>query len=226
MHFITIGEGYDAVFLHGWGGGIPSFLFVAKQLNCRCTLVDFYGFGKSAHPNFPLTVADYARGVLEILKKQGIKKAAFIGHSFGGRVAIEIAASHPELVSRLVLVDSAGIKPKRTVKYYLKVAVHKVLKLFGKGLKGSDDYRALSPVMKKTFINVVNYDQTPLLSRITAPTAIFWGDKDKQTPPYMAKKMNRLIADSHIFWLTNAGHFSYLDNSVLFVSILKAFLEG
>ena len=146
------------------------------------TLVDFYGFGKTPHPDYPLTVKDYADGVLELMDKLNIEKATLVGHSFGGRVAIYIAAKYPEKVEKLVLVDSAGIKPRRGIKYRLKILLHKILKMFGKGLKGSKDYRALSPVMKKTFQNVVNYDETYLLSDITADTAIFWGDKDKDTP--------------------------------------------
>lgn len=104
--------------------------------------------------------------------------------------------------------------------------MHKILKKFGKGLKGSKDYRVLSPVMKKTFQNVVNYDETYLLSDITADTAIFWGDKDKDTPLYMARKLNKKIKSSHLFLLTNAGHFSYLDNSGYFLKILSAFIYG
>lgn len=113
------------------------------------TLVDFYGFGKTPHPDYPLTVKDYADGVLELMDKLNIEKATLVGHSFGGRVAIYIAAKYPEKVEKLVLVDSAGIKPRRGIKYRLKILLHKILKKFGKGLKGSKDYRALSPVMKK-----------------------------------------------------------------------------
>lgn len=195
-------------------------------MSVTSTLVDFYGFGKTPHPDYPLTVKDYADGVLELMDKLNIEKATLVGHSFGGRVAIYIAAKYPEKVEKLVLVDSAGIKPRRGIKYRLKILLHKILKKFGKGLKGSKDYRALSPVMKKTFQNVVNYDETYLLSDITADTAIFWGDKDKDTPLYMARKLNKKIKSSHLFLLTNAGHFSYLDNSGYFLKILSAFIYG
>ena len=179
------------IFLHGWGGDVRSFLFVAKNLGVRATLVDFYGFGKTPHPDYPLTVKDFAEGVIETMDAAGIAKADIVGHSFGGRVAIYLAAYYPERVNKLVLVDSAGVKPRRGIKYYFKITLHKILKKFGGGLKGSDDYRALSPVMQATFRNVVNYDETPLLGRISAETAIFWGDNDKDTPLYMAKKLNK-----------------------------------
>lgn len=214
------------IFLHGWGGDVRSFLFVAKNLSVTSTLVDFYGFGKTPHPDYPLTVKDYVDGVIELMDFLKIEKATFVGHSFGGRVAIYIAAKYPKRVDKLVLVDSAGIKPRRGIKYRVKVFAHKILKKFGKGLKGSDDYRVLSPVMKKTFQNVVNYDETHLLKDIKADTAIFWGEKDKDTPLYMAKKLNKKIASSHLFLLTNAGHFSYLDNSGYFLRVISAFIYG
>ncbi len=213
------------IFLHGWGANLQAFLFVAKALDCRSVLVDFYGFGKTPHPDYPLTVSDYAKGVIDVMKKEGIKSAVIVGHSFGGRVAIEIAAKHAELVEKLVLVDSAGIKPRRGLKYYFKIIVHKLLiKFGGRGLSGSADYRALSPVMKQTFKNVVNYDQKGLLQDIQCETAIFWGTNDTATPLYMARILKRKIKKSYLFLLTNAGHFSYLDSNAKFIKILKAFL--
>lgn len=176
-------------------------------MSVTSTLVDFYGFGKTPHPDYPLTVKDYAEGVLALMDKLNIEKATLVGHSFGGRVAIYIAAKYPEKVEKLVLVDSAGIKPRRGIKYRLKILMHKILKKFGKGLKGSKDYRALSPVMKKTFRNVVNYDETYLLSDITADTAIFWGDKDKDTPLYMARKLNKKLNRVICFYSQTRGIF-------------------
>lgn len=215
------------IFLHGWGGNAEAFLFAANHLKAyKSVLIDFYGFGRTPHPDYPLTVKDYVNGVIEVMDNLGLKSATIIGHSFGGRVAIELAANFSERVDKLVLVDSAGIKPRRGIKYYFKICVHKILKKFGRGLKGSSDFQALSPVMKKTFINVVNYDQTYLLEKINSPTAIFWGDNDRATPLYMAKILNKKIKNSALFILTNSSHFSYLDNSGKFLLILSAFLKG
>lgn len=215
------------IFLHGWGGDSRSFLYAAKKLNCSATLIDMYGFGMTPHPDRPLTVSDYAAGVIKLMDKYAIKKASFVGHSFGGRVAIEIAANYPNRVDKLVLVDSAGVKPRRRFKYYFNLLKHKILKkIRGYGLSGSSDYQKLSPVMKRTFINVVNYNQVPLLKSIAAPTAIFWGEDDRETPMYMAKILNKKIVNSYLFVFTNCGHFSYLDNSGKFIAILSAFIYG
>lgn len=227
LNYIQYGEGKDIIFLHGWGGSTDSFLAVAKRFSprFRVTLVDFAGFGKTAEPTRPMTVADYANDVLGLMQELNIKKATLVGHSFGGRVAIEIAAKHGHLVDKIVLVDSAGLKPRRSISYYFKVAVHKLrLKLGLKGLKGSKDYSKLSPVMKQTFKNIVNYNQKPLLSHINGGTAIFWGKNDKETKPYMARVFHRRISGSALFWL-DGGHFAYLEDGRAFMAILSAFLS-
>lgn len=212
------------IFLHGWGSNASAFLFVAREVKCRAVLVDFYGFGKSPEPKEPLTVKSYASAVLEVMQAESLESAVLVGHSFGGRVAIEIAANYPEKVKSLVLIDSAGVRPRRGIRYYFKVLLHKMLKKLGKGLSGSADYRALSPVMKRTFINIVNYNQTPQLKNVRCETAIFWGDRDRVTPMYMARVLKRKIKRSYLFILTNSGHFSYLDNSAKFLPVFSALL--
>ncbi|MDE5601943.1 MAG: alpha/beta hydrolase [Clostridia bacterium] len=226
LRYICFGSGEDIVFLHGWGASASAFLFVAKRFcgDHRVTVIDFAGFGESEEPPIAYGVPEYTNDVLKLLEHIGINRAVFVGHSFGGRVCLELGAKHSEYVRKLVLVDSAGLKPRRGLKYYFKIGIHKFLRKLGlKGLGGSSDYKVLSPIMRESFKLVVNYDQTPLLKSISCPTAIFWGDKDKETPPYMAHRLNRGIADSEIFWLSG-GHFSYADDPKKFVLILRAFI--
>jgi pimeloyl-ACP methyl ester carboxylesterase len=216
------------IFLHGWGGSISSFLFAAKRIsrNYRVTLFDFAGFGETPEPSFAYSVSDYAADVLKLMDTLNIKSAVLVGHSFGGRVAMELAAKFPSKVDALVLVDSAGIKPKRKPKYYIKVFIHKLLKKLGlKGLRGSSDYSILTPVMKQSFIKVVNYDQSHLLPLIRQQTALFWGDGDKETPFYMAKKLKNGIRNSELFML-RGGHFAYAEDSARFIIVLLAFLDA
>lgn len=187
-------------------------------------MVDFNGFGSTPEPTRPYSVGDYAGEVLSVLESENVDNAIIVGHSFGGRVAMEIAAKFPDVVKGLVLVDSAGIKPRRRLSYFIKISLHKILRKLGfKGLKGSKDYRALSLIMKETFKKVVGYDQTYLLSDIDVPTAIFWGKEDNETPLYMAKKLEKGIKDSSLF-LLDGGHYAYVDDLNRFVSILSAFI--
>ena len=224
----TVRDGAYVIFLHGWGGNSSAFSLSAdmlKRSGYRAITPDFRGFGDSAEPDSPRGVPEYADDILSLMERDGISEAVLVGHSFGGRVALEIAAKHPERVRGLVLVDAAGLKPRRKPSYYIKVAFHKLsVKMGGKGLAGSSDYRALSPVMKECFKRIVNYDQTPLLPLVKCPTAIFWGRDDRDTPFCMAKRFNRGIADSHVFPL-KGGHFAYLTDCDEFLSVLRAFVR-
>lgn len=226
VRVMCAGSGKNVVFLHGWGSSASAFLFAARRLadSFRVVLMDFAGFGESEAPEYPYGVGDYASDVLAALGSLGITSASFVGHSFGGRVCIELASKRPQIVESLALVDSAGLKPRRHLKYYVKILTHKLLKkLGGKGLKGSQDFRQLSPLMKETFKKVVNYDQTPLLCNIFCPTAIFWGKDDRETPVYMARKLNVKIKDSALFML-DGGHFAFVEDRDKFCLILRAFL--
>ncbi len=188
--------------------------------------MDFYGFGKTPHPQHPLTLKDYAEGVNEIIKQYKMEDVILIGHSFGGRVAILIA-SDSSRIGGIVLVDSAGIKPRRKLKYYYKVIKYKLCKKLGiRNIKaGSDDYNKLSGVMKETFVNVVNQDLTKRLPDITVPALIIWGEKDRETPFYMAKKLNKHIKGSRLNILEGAGHYSYLDNYNQFMGLIRDFID-
>ena len=234
INHITFGNGDDVVFLHGFGGSIDSFLGTAKIIageDFRVTLPDMPGFGKTEIKE-PMTIYGYADCIAALIRYYDMKNITMIGHSFGGRVAIILGAQARQYgidLKKLVLVDSAGIKQRRGIGYFFKVALYKIarkLKFKTAAKFGSTDYKSLSEIMKKTFINVVNADLTPLLKEIRHSTLIFWGDRDKDTPLYMAKKINRLIKDSGLIVYKDAGHYSYIDKFHEFNSALLYFLKN
>ena len=227
VFYKTVGNGNNIIlFLHGWGGSIKSFEFVSKNLddNYKLLFIDFPPFGKSEEPKIPYTIYDYENIVIKLLDKENVKKPIIVGHSFGGRVAI-LLASHG-FAEKIVLVDSAGLKPKRHINYYFKIYKYKLLKKMGiKTNSGSKDYKSLTPICKKTFVNIVNTNLENYAKNIDVPTLIFWGEKDKETPMYMAKKLNKIIKNSELVIIKNAGHFSYLDDYNTFIYTLKYFIK-
>ncbi len=215
--------------LHGWGGNHESMLCVAKRLKgVKCIIPDLIGFGVSPHPDYALKVDDYVNAVIEMLDKERISRACFICHSFGARIGIKLAAQYNERVSGLILTGAAGIKPRRKPMYYIKVFSYKVKKRFGISTKnaGSSDYQALSDCMKGTFINVVNEDLTPYLNRITTDTLIVQGERDTETPMYMAEIMNRRILSSSLIVLKGVGHFAYVDRIGEFSAIANSYIDA
>lgn len=217
--------------MHGWGGSVKSFEGIAKALSdrFRCVLVDFAGFGDTPEPNKIYTLSDYTNDLDALLDRLNIGECIFIAHSFGGRVAIDyITSERKTKIQGAVLTDSAGLKPRRNIKYYIKVISYKIKKKLGLDVSssGSSDYKTLSPIMKGTFVNIVNEYLDKRLNNIHIPILLVWGDNDKDTPMYMARKMEKCIKGSAIVIFKNRGHFAYLEESRRFILIVKSFAEG
>ncbi len=117
-HIEQCGTGPPVLLLHGWGVSSALFQPTMAGLKHAFTLIapDFPGFGSTTPPPTAWSVNDYAVWVVHVLDSLHISQVHVIGHSHGGRVAIKLASQWPERVVKLVLADSAGIRPKRTLK--------------------------------------------------------------------------------------------------------------
>lgn len=242
VRYEICGEGEPVLLLHGWGGSVESFLPLTEYLKKtrQVILLDFPGHGQSGEPQTPWAVEDFAGLVAELLRRLGVAGCDMLGHSFGGRVAIVLAAKRPQLVKKLVLVDAAGILPRRGISYYAKVYRYKLGKKLAKigpidrlfhlterqKNAGSAEYRALSGAMRATFVRVVNEDLEPLLPQISAETLLVWGSEDTATPLSDGQTMERKIPNAGLVVFEGCGHFSYLDDFPRFCAVLKCFLEG
>lgn len=164
---------------------------------------------------------EYVRGIIDEFKSEDI---TLVCHSFGGRIALKDAGNIA--IKRLVLTDIAGLKPRRGLKYFYRKLRYKLNKLLGKDTSkcGSPDYQALSPVMKRTFNNIINEHLDSYITKINVPTLIVWGGQDKDTPIYMAKKLHKKIPKSGLIVFRKAGHFSYLDEFETYVKAIESFI--
>lgn len=242
VNYEVSGNGRDVLLLHGWGANLQSFAFVRENLekHFRVFALDFPGFGQSGEPPVPWGVEEYSAVVRKFIEQLGINEPIIIGHSHGGRTAIRYAAEYP--VRKLVLVDSAGVKPKRSLKYYIRVYSYKTAKhlLSLPGLKrykeplldkfrgkvGSDDYRNATGIMRQTLVRLVNTDLTALMPRIQAPALLIWGEFDTATPLAHGQLMEKLIPNAGLVVLKHAGHWSYVEKPREFLIILNNFLES
>lgn len=238
------GSGAQAVVvMHGWGCRARTMALPAEAAATSGTTVynlDLPGFGDSPEPESVWGVDDYARLVEEFCRRLKIVRPILIGHSFGGRLAIIIASRTP--VAKVILIDAAGIKPRRSARYYIKVYSFKFAKkvvplLVGKnkgdeiidrwrGKAGSSDYASASPKMRAIMSRVVNEDLSHLLSSIKAPTLLIWGERDTATPLRDAKTMERLIPDAGLVSYPEAGHYSFLDRPAQTRAVIENFVNA
>ena len=243
-NYMTAGQGEAVLLLHGWGSSMESYRRLIHLLSKKYFVIalDLPGFGKTGEPQRPFAVDDYVDFVLEFLKLFSISKLSLVGHSFGGRVIIKMVNRElPFAVDKIVLIDSAGIKPQPTrgksvkqVKYKLGkwFATRKlVMRLFPDMLEklrvkyGSADYAAASNMMRQCLVRVVNEDLSELLPGIQAPTLLIWGENDTATPLSDARKMEKEIPGAGLVVMKNAGHFSFVEQPDLFERVMASFFE-
>ena len=236
------GQGAPLILMHGWGCNHTTVASIAAVAAASHTVysVDFPGFGDSPEPPAVWGVEEYTRLIEKMAERLGLEAPVLVGHSFGGRVGLLMASRRR--VSKLILVDGAGLKPRRPLKYYWKVYSFKAMKrlmqlVFGReraaekielqrARRGSADYQAASPRMRAILSKVVNKDLTPVVPSIKAPTLLIWGEEDTATPMYMARKLEQLIPDAGLVSFPGCGHYSFLDNPRQFAAVLKSFLNS
>jgi pimeloyl-ACP methyl ester carboxylesterase len=228
--------GRCVVFLHGWGQNRTMMEPIEKQFekDFRVINLDLPGFGVSDIPLKSWGVYEYTDFLKEFLDAINVENPILIAHSFGARLAIIFASRYP--TRKLILTGAAGIKPKRTLGYHVRVRTYKMAKVVFMlpGLNkhqetmrrffGSSDYRSISGVMRQSFVKIVNEDLTHLLALITCPTLLIWGEKDDATPLWMGKLMEKKIPDAGLVIFEDDDHYAYWNQIARFNKICDVFL--
>ncbi len=242
LHYTVEGSGKPLILMHGWGCShqtVASIAAVAAESHTVYN-VDFPGFGESPEPPEVWGVEQYTRLIEEFARRLGLERPSLAGHSFGGRVGLLFASRGD--VDKLILIDAAGVKPRRSLKYYYKVYSFKLMKclmrlIFGRqgaerrieaqrARRGSADYASSSPRMRAILSKVVNEDLKSVMPSIKAPTLLIWGEDDTATPMRDARTMERLIPDAGLVSFPGCGHYSFLDNRGQFAAVLRSFLNS
>ncbi len=239
------GSQNTAVILQGWGTGLGIYDSVACAINdvYRVVQFDLPGFGQSDEPREAWNVDAYCDFFCRFTERLGIKEADLIGHSYGGRMIIKLAARKdlPFDIHRIVLIDSAGVMREKTLKQKLSVKKYKLMKKFltsapvhslfpevidfWLGRQGSEDYRNASPVMKNCLVMAVNEDLQDIMPLVKQETLLVWGDLDTETPLSDAHIMEEKIPNAALVVLDGTGHYSFLYKPAEFSGILRAFLR-
>lgn len=243
--YFDSGEGESVLlFLHGWAAPLEVYKSIFEFLSPHFRVVapETPGCGKTGDPPKGWNVDEYVDFVLDFCGKLGIKKAVLMGHSFGVRLMIKIMSVKKNVLEceKAVIIDGAGIVPKRGLDYYTSVYSYKTAKkivgtkignfFFGplweerREHAGSSDYAKSSDVMKHTLSLVVNEDLKHLMGDIDASVLLIWGEKDDSTPIEDGKTMERLMKNAALAEIKGASHYPFLDNPKLFFEILRNFI--
>lgn len=198
--------------LHGWGRTRADLLPAVSGV--AALVPDLPGFGASPPPPVAWGSRQFAELLAPVLADGGW---TVVGHSFGGRIAVQLAAHWPELVSDLVLTGvpllrrtaAAGKPPLafRAIKGLNRLGVLSDGRMEAERRKrGSADYRAAQGVMRDCLVRLVNEDYRELLGGIGAPVSMVWGASDTAAPLAMAEQAQALLPDATLTVSPTSGH--------------------
>lgn len=202
----------EVLALHGWGRNGADFARILAPHNGLA--LHLPGFGPAPEPPTAWSSADYAREIAQAL--EGMGPFVLVGHSFGGRIAVRLAAAHPHLVSHLVLTGvpltrvTGPAKPK--LGFQIAKALHRANLLPDQAMEsarqkyGSEDYRKASGVMREILVRVIAEDYLDDAARVLCPVTMVWGEGDKPAPLAAAKRALEFFPQATLRVVSGAEH--------------------
>lgn len=250
LSYQVVGEGKPLVILHGWGSSKRVMMPIATQLADirRSYVLDLPGFGDTPEPPEAWSIDDYTNAIQAFIEEQFSEPVDLLVHSFGGRITLKLC-SRPFATSRIekvLITGGAGMKPKRSAKFYFKKYLAKTLKapflilptkLQEQGLSklretslwkklGSSEYSELSGVMRGTFVKSVTEYLESCLPSIPHEVLLIWGRNDDATPVYQGERIEAGIEKAALVVIEDAGHYAFLDKPKQFAAIARAFFNS
>ncbi len=242
IEYTDKGSGTPVLLMHGWGSSFDVYngLIAGNCDRCRMVAINFPGCGQSEAMPTPWKLDDYCDLVLEFIKSVGLENPVLVGHSHGGRVALRLASAGMLNPPKIVLLDSAGLIPKKSFKQKFRAKSFKaikrtltlpIIKNYSEGLLnkarayyGSADYNAAPQVLRDTLVSLVNTDLREDLHNIKCPTLLIWGENDTATPLSDAKIIESLIPDAGLCVIKGTGHYSFCERPYEAQAIFRSFV--
>ena len=200
--------------LHGWARTRTDLLPALRDFSYAS--LDLPGFGHAPEPAAGVGAREYAEVCRDVVRELAADPCVLVGHSFGGRVAVCLAAAHPELVRGLVLTGVPLIrrrpagKPKRS--YRLARSLHRHGLLSDARMEalrqkyGSADYRNASPVMRSVLVKVVAESYEDELRGLQCPATLVWGARDTVVPVSVAEAAVAITPTAALDIIPDADH--------------------
>jgi len=203
----------EVIALHGWGRTGADFSTILA--GTRSLAVHLPGFGPSPPPHSAWSTADYADHLAQALSEY--PPQVIVGHSFGGRIAVRLAARHPSVVRSLVLTGVPLTRITPAGKLALGFRVAKKMHALGlipesvmeaqRHKYGSTDYRNAQGVMREILVKAVNEDYLADAALVSQPVLMVWGEHDVPAPLAAAISALDYFPNATLRVVSGAGHF-------------------
>jgi 2-hydroxy-6-oxonona-2,4-dienedioate hydrolase len=242
IRYIEAGQGPTVILLHGLGSvkEIWSANIGALSAKYRVYAPDQIGFGHSDKPLLDYKIATFVDFLHAFMQSQNLSKATLVGNSLGGWIALDFAARHPEMVDKLVLVDSAGLpwgkaiavdlnpaslEDMRTLLdsiFYDKKMVSEefVLQAFTNHVRNNDGF-----TIQRTLAGFAqNQFEDAKLASIHSATLVVWGRQDELISVSSGEKLRDGIPGAKLVVFEHCGHVPQLEKPAEFNQALVDFL--
>jgi pimeloyl-ACP methyl ester carboxylesterase len=240
------GSGTPLVFMHSAGGLFPQNPFLDKLAERYHVFApELPAYGESTGEELLEDMQDFALHGWDVITALGLSKPHLMGHSMGGMIAAEMACLAPNDLSKLVLIDAAGLwinehpipdlfsfLPHEFAQYLFHDRTQgEAMLTGGLDLKNPEalkefyigNSKRLSMAGKILF-PIPNRRLSKRLYRLTAPTLVVWGKSDTLIPPVYADRFKALISQAEVVRIAEAGHMVPYEQPEVFVSAVTRFL--
>jgi pimeloyl-ACP methyl ester carboxylesterase len=229
VHYEVAGEGEPLVLVHGlsestrlWYRNLPE---LAERY--RVYLIDLPGFGAMRRFRRQFDLKQSGLWLAAWMQALELEQINLVGHSMGGYVSMALAATHPERVKRLVLVDSIGIPfnlPVRRLVYPALKAIARTIPSFWMCI-GYDYLRAGPRMVLNASRQIVALEAAEVLAAVRVPTLVIWGENDDLVPLTLGRRLHASLAGARLHILPGTNHFCMFEKPREFNQALLAFLQ-
>jgi pimeloyl-ACP methyl ester carboxylesterase len=218
-HYLKAGSGPSVVLIHGGASDSKDWVETIEALSPSYSIhaPDLLGYGLSDRPKTGYFLSEFVDFTLEFIKELDFDAHVLVGHSIGGRVCLEIALRHPEIVRRLVLVDTVGFNKLARWGMYIGAFMYWLRKM----LRMAQPY----PRFFKEDSEDKDWVCTERLPELQVPTLIVWNQRDPYYPVSGAFKAAELIPNARLEVFSGYGHAPHVQQRTYFNSLLLDFIN-
>lgn len=256
-NYIVAGQGEPLILIHGSGPGVTAFanwrgVIPDLSEHFRCYAPDTLGFGYTDFPSY-IDGFDMDRWIAHLtgfMDKLGIKRAHFIGNSYGGALALALAVRHPERVGRMVLMGAAGVRFEVTdglrkvwgyqpsieamrdlmTTFAFDPALVKdeiVRSRYEASVRpgAQEAFSSLFPEPRQRWLDALATDEDKLAA-LEHEVLIVHGREDVIVPHSVSERFHQLIPNSELHLFGQCGHWTQIEKRERFVALVTPFLRG
>jgi pimeloyl-ACP methyl ester carboxylesterase len=246
--YLNGGRGAPLVYLHGLSASNRwESHHLALAITNLVYAVQLPGWPEGSIPAVIESAHDYAKLIIALLDALGLDSVDLVGHSFGGWIALDLAAEYPSRVSRLVLADAMGLDVPEAPAAdlaamdqdsFLRAAFVETGRVLVPGDFGGaiedvrlgqefeTQWRSRELILGLTRGRLADPELTAKLSSITAETLVVWGRDDRLVPYQHGELLARMIPHARLRLIDGVGHTPMRERRETFQRLVRDFLIG